>query len=456
MHFRNRLKYCVFWLLGVTASLPAIGSPMEVNSFDLPLKSAGSIAFYLDVCQFARPDLQTSVELSYSLDLQQFLHAEQQVDSLRFNIELTFLDQQMAVINHLSENKSLAYDQNGAESQNLTFIDLKKFLIAADTLQIRLEISDPFSKRSGEIETAIVIKKFGKRLSLSDILFVSRIQRAGDLAHFLRGGLTMIPNPARFYHPVNEQDGASVYVEVNNLTFRTRERNLYSMTLGISDLSGNQVLSKTQPGLVVKNENASRVEKIDLTNFDTGVYRLELRVVDLASGQSSAVHKYFRVFSDEHNNSMLLPMSNADIEKYLDQIKFIATETEKKVFLELDPAGKQAFLLKFWKSRDPDPHTPENEFMASYFSRISYCEANFQNGIDSDQARIYMQYGPPMDVQRMTMAGSNSKPVEIWIYALEGTTQFIFVDRMGGDQFVLVHSTHPDEYQNPDWQQQFQ
>jgi len=31
--------------------------------------------------------------------------------------------------------------------------------------------------------------------------------------------------------------------------------------------------------------------------------------------------------------------------------------------------------------------------------------------------------------------------------------EFIFVDRSGDGRYALVHSTHPDEYQNNDWKQ---
>ena len=445
---------CISLVFGALFAGPVSNSEIPITGFDLPLKSSGPITFHLDVCQLEGRDNLTTVELCYSLDLQQFSRTQNTPDSLRFNVDLFFLNTQLEVVNHISERKAIAYPGANPDNEALTFVDLKKFLITTDTLVLRLKIIDPLTTRSGEIETGLVGRKFGNRLSLSDVIFISSIQRPGELTHFLRAGLTMIPNPSRFYRLEDGSGEAPVYFEINNLSYSADEPSAYSLNVSVSDLSGKNVLSKSYAALPVKSANTSRIEKIDISGFDTGIYRLELRISDLASGINTTAKKYFQVFSSEQNKSLLLPMTEADVEKYLDQIKYIASKMEKKVFLELDPAGKQAFLLQFWKSRDPVPQTPENEFMTSYFTKIAYCDANFPGGINSDRGRIYMQYGAPLDIERRSASRFDSKPVQIWTYAIDGTTEFVFVDRLGGDQFVLVHSNHPDEYQNPDWQKQ--
>ena len=82
---------------------------------------------------------------------------------------------------------------------------------------------------------------------------------------------------------------------------------------------------------------------------------------------------------------------------------------------------------------------------------MAYAEANFTGGIDSDMGRIYIQYGAPVEIKRQFSTTEFSKPVQIWYYAIQGTTEFVFVDRSGDGKYVLVHSTHPDEFQNFDW-----
>ena len=81
-----------------------------------------------------------------------------------------------------------------------------------------------------------------------------------------------------------------------------------------------------------------------------------------------------------------------------------------------------------------------------------FCEKNFKGGINSDRGRVYIQYGPPLEVSRQASPIATSKSSEIWTYSINGTTEFVFVDRTGDGNYVLVHSTHPDEIENPEWE----
>ena len=145
-------------------------------------------------------------------------------------------------------------------------------------------------------------------------------------------------------------------------------------------------------------------------------------------------------------------MSDEESQKYLDQIKYIATDQELKLYNQLNSKGKQEFLLQFWKSRDPDPSTPENEFMIEHFKRLAEVEGQFKGGINSDMGRVYIKYGPPLQIERMGLNVHITHAVEKWIYTINGRTEFVFVDRIGDGTYFLVHSTHLDEFSNPNWQ----
>ena len=185
------------------------------------------------------------------------------------------------------------------------------------------------------------------------------------------------------------------------------------------------------------------------------MYRLILNLTDLTTADGFSLKRYFQIENMLIQPGSVLPMSDQDIQKYYDQIKYIATNKELEIFRNLDNNGKQRFLLQFWKSKDKTPDTPENEFMEEHFKRMAYCEKNFQRGVNSDRARIYIKYGPPVNIERRASTLGYSKPVEIWTYAFDGSIEFVFVDRTNDGNYVLVHSTHPDEYSNPDWMKNF-
>ena len=80
-------------------------------------------------------------------------------------------------------------------------------------------------------------------------------------------------------------------------------------------------------------------------------------------------------------------------------------------------------------------------------------QSEFKGGISSDMGRVYIIYGSPVDIERQSSMLSSAQAVEIWSYAVDGRTDFVFIDRDGDGKFVLVHSTHRNEYSNPDWQE---
>ena len=90
--------------------------------------------------------------------------------------------------------------------------------------------------------------------------------------------------------------------------------------------------------------------------------------------------------------------------------------------------------------------------MVEHFRRMAIAEQMFRGGINSHMGRIYIQYGPPVDIERRPISAGTSQIVEIWTYPINGRTEFVFVDLRGDGEYTLVHSNHPDEYQNPDWE----
>jgi GWxTD domain-containing protein len=285
---------------------------------------------------------------------------------------------------------------------------------------------------------------------MSDLYFISSLQRAKGGSIFEKNGLLMIPSVSRFYTVDDSSKKAYIYYEINGMDFNENAIPYYDTRFFVYTFSGEEVASGSKEFIPKKSSETARVEVVPLGDLKTGMYRLSVLVTDQSTKRTVTRERCFRISSEE-DRAMILPMSDADIENYLKQIQYIATNEEKKLFKRLNARGKQAFLLDFWRSRDSSPETPENEFMLAHFQKLHYAETHFKGGIDSDMGRVYIQYGPPMDVQREVSHIEYEKPVEIWTYAQDGRIEFIFVDRSGDNRFVLVHSTHVDEYSNPNW-----
>ncbi|MGB7295851.1 MAG: TonB family protein [Candidatus Aminicenantales bacterium] len=90
---------------------------------------------------------------------------------------------------------------------------------------------------------------------------------------------------------------------------------------------------------------------------------------------------------------------SAKYEKWLDEeVPYIITPREKQVFLRLKTdEDKEYFIESFWRERDPDPATPENEYKAEHYRRLDYANRTFGSGAmpgwKSDRGRFHIILG---------------------------------------------------------------
>jgi GWxTD domain-containing protein len=117
--------------------------------------------------------------------------------------------------------------------------------------------------------------------------------------------------------------------------------------------------------------------------------------------------------------------------------------------------AKREFLYDFWRNRDADPSTPQNEYKEEYMKRVAYANKNFtsmlREGFLTDRGRVTLLYGEP-DQRDFYPSDSEVKPYEIWFYnEIEGGISFIFGDVTGFGNYELLHSTKRGEVKDENW-----
>lgn len=159
--------------------------------------------------------------------------------------------------------------------------------------------------------------------------------------------------------------------------------------------------------------------------------------------------------------------SNADKdrwEQWLDEVDPIISNAEKDVFKSLGTEEDRARFQKlFWRMRDPNPDTAQNEYMIEYYTRLRWADSRL-GGTHSDRGRIYMILGEPVDKQ--TYSGSDRVvDCELWIYhgeqrpGLPPVMTLIFYRNRDVGEYRLfypgIHTTldiiapgHYDQYRN--------
>ena len=136
-----------------------------------------------------------------------------------------------------------------------------------------------------------------------------------------------------------------------------------------------------------------------------------------------------------------IPISLKALEEAIDQLIYIASDDEiDSIKVGKDYDEKLNRFIKFWKKRDPDPSSSNNEIMNEYYRRIDYANKHFEGYYDgwrTDMGMVYVTLGPPDQVEREPMS-IDSKPYEIWYY-YNLNKQFVFVDDTGFGDYRLVN-----------------
>ena len=106
-----------------------------------------------------------------------------------------------------------------------------------------------------------------------------------------------------------------------------------------------------------------------------------------------------------------------------EDVAYIIRDEERSAFKNLPTDDeREHFIEQFWLRRDPTPDTFENEFREEHYRRIAYANehwASFVPGWKTDRGRIYIQYGPPDEIDSHPSGdASSSAPFERWLYAL--------------------------------------
>jgi len=141
-------------------------------------------------------------------------------------------------------------------------------------------------------------------------------------------------------------------------------------------------------------------------------------------------------------------------------VTYIITDEERRAFKKLATDDeREKFIEEFWRRRDPDPDTEENEFKEEYYERIAYANEHFASGIPgwkSDRGRIWIMYGKP-DERETHPAGGNYErpsyegggststyPFETWFYRyLAGVgsgVEIEFVDPTGSGEYRIARN----------------
>ncbi len=127
-----------------------------------------------------------------------------------------------------------------------------------------------------------------------------------------------------------------------------------------------------------------------------------------------------------------------------EDVVYIITKEERTAYQKLTTdAEREKFVEQFWLRRDPTPDTPRNEFKEEHYRRIAYANTRFAGGKagwKTDRGRVYIQSGPPDEIESHPSGTADNPPFEVWRYR--------YIEGMGKDvSFKFIDSTRNGDYE---------
>ncbi|MCX6584323.1 MAG: GWxTD domain-containing protein [Candidatus Aminicenantes bacterium] len=131
-----------------------------------------------------------------------------------------------------------------------------------------------------------------------------------------------------------------------------------------------------------------------------------------------------------------------------EEAAYIITSSERKVFLQLDTdRERDMFIETFWKQRDPNPNTVENEYKIEHIRRLKYANETLGRGSPSpgwrtDMGRIYIILGEPKTIERYENM-TEVYPTIVWFfqgfgkYGLPDAFSVVFFKPEGSGDYVI-------------------
>ena len=360
-----------------------------------------------------------------------------------------------------------AAQQVGAET-----VDMVEFAVAPGTYRLDVAVADSSSGR--QADAAITITGYAADPGASDLVLSpgmrvssadDTVPRAGELRRgstliTATAGLRLTPLRTKAYYLLEAYNGTAA--ELSG-----------SMAVAITDSSGRKLLQTPPTAIKVAPGGGLLRSMVDLEGLPPGRYTFTVkadvggrsfeRSADLTMGElrPTLERDTVRLAAERvGDEGFFAQVDESRLDALEEPLAFIAPESELRAYTkELSAAAKRRFLTDFWKKRDPSPGTAVNELRQSFYERVDYANRAYrergrgqQPGWKSDRGRIYARYGAPQDSLARQQEGVAPR-YTVWRYTSGKGRYFIFTDRTGIGNWVLLTTNDINERTLPNWQE---
>ncbi|MHC1738481.1 MAG: GWxTD domain-containing protein [Ignavibacteriaceae bacterium] len=420
----KKLFYLFAFLFLTVRMFPQIeNTGVAVEQLYLPIFNYEIVNFP----EYASKDSRLDIFIQVPFSVIKFVKASSGVFKSEYTVTIAIFDEKKEKL--LTEKswtekvESPDYEQTvSTTSYNLS---IRSFILSPASYAINLKVEDKDSRKEYSVDHKTNVNNFNSALSLSDIIFIENKHWSNDIKKIYPNVSRLISNPKAgipFFFELNSDSVKTVNISYTILT--KEEKSIYQVSEERSLVEGI-------------NRIFRRIENAD---FGLGDYFLRLEVTDKLKNSTLIGLKPF------YNRLEGIPFVIKDLGKAVEQMVYIASSTELDSMRNA-PTDEIRFRLffEFWKRRDPNVATSENEVFNEYYRRVEHANKNFTHyteGWRTDMGMVYIILGPPSNIDRHPFE-IDSKPYEVWHY-YELNRQYVFVDYTGFGDYRLVTPFYGD------------
>ena len=426
--------------------------------------------FEFDYAQFGYDSTSNYIEFYYSFNQASLkVGSENSHANLQGLLKIFILNSQTkdTVIHNQWRVK---HDIDTSQFNNQVLVGTLGFIVPAGIYDCEFtgsDLNNPEMFRNIK-EQLKVTPYLNKTLSISDIQLASKMIQGSEntTSIFYKNTYEVIPIPNVVFG--KSQPALFFYTEVYNLQSHLLKSDQIKMAQMIYNSRGKLIKEKFK--YLSKNAN-TRVEVGShiLSTYPTDTYTLVIALIDSLNNSGVSTAKKFFVYNPdiivvdtfEVSSTPVLSstfgsMSEEELDDLFAKSKYVASETEIDKYKRITTLdGKREFMFEFWKAKDENSSTPENEFYRQYIQRVELCNDRYTSmgkaGWKTDRGRIFLLYGDPTEIERYPNQ-LETRPYEIWQYTeIEGGVYFIFDDLTGFSDYTLINSTKRGELRDDNW-----
>ncbi len=417
-------------LLAGCGTGPPPGPPP--GSSDLPTRSAGPPIFYVDTTALIGDEASSGVRITVSAPFSQlpFVKNPEGGYEAEFEISAIFYDsKKRQVTGDIWRHRTTAERYRDTRSNRKTFNTSADFALAAGTYTLMVDVST-----IGQVSGSTATRPVYVSPPSAQGLHISAIE-IGTCADSLSG--LAGPEATAFTTSVTRRFGDPLpHVCVRGEVYARGALAGETVALAMRVVErGGQVESTVSFALETAGVRTAFLARVPADSLGPGTYQLEF--VAEYRGEEARGAREFEIDA-----------SRIDIERnyddYVELVRYYLGD-EADLLRGVPPGERRARWNEFWKERDPDPATPENERLEEFIARVRTAADRFgargRPGWDTDRGKVYIRYGEADDIEQVP-AGFNTPAYEIWRYTSRNLT-FVFADTSGFGEYVLVQPSSP-------------